>query len=269
MHLIGKPIGMRTFILAFCSTLLIFQPAFSQTTGNIPLPAGFSRVPAPDGTFAAWLRKTGLKADKTVYLYNGERKPNQQAQFAVLNISIGNKDLQQCADAVMRLYAEYLYSQSRFDKIAFHATDGTLVDYAGWRNGYRFVLRGQRLQRVKSAAASTSRESFDAYLQVVFSYAGTLSLSRELKAVSNIQNIMPGDVFIQGGSPGHAVIVMDVAINANGEKRFLLAQSYMPAQSIHILKNPQTDGAWYSGLVNGQLYTPEWIFPKNSLRRWQ
>jgi hypothetical protein len=259
---------MRTCVLIFCCTVLLFQPAISQTVGNIPLPTGYSRIPAADGTFAAWLRKTGLKGDKTVYLYNGERKANQQAQFAVLNISIGNKDLQQCADAVMRLYAEYLYSEARFDKIAFHATDGTLMDYAGWRNGYRFVLRGQRLQRVKTRNASTTRESFDAYLQAVFSYAGTLSLSRELKPVSGTRDIMPGDVFIQGGSPGHAVIVIDVAVNAVGEKQFLLAQSYMPAQSIHILKNPLADSPWYSNQFTGQLYTPEWTFPGNSLRRW-
>lgn len=35
-------------------------------------------------------------------MYNVAEKQNQQAQFAVLDISVGNKNLQQCADAVMR-----------------------------------------------------------------------------------------------------------------------------------------------------------------------
>jgi len=38
--------------------------------------------------------------------------------------------------------------------------------------------------------------------------------------------------------PGHAVIVVDMAEDAKGQRAFLLAQSYMPAQDIHILKNP-------------------------------
>ena len=48
-----------------------------------------------------------------------------------------------------------------------------------------------------------------------------------------------GDVFIKGGFPGHAVVVLDMAENdRTGQRVFLLAQSYMPAQDIHIMKNP-------------------------------
>jgi len=55
-----------------------------------------------------------------------------------------------------------------------------------------------------------------------------------------------------------------------GEKRFLLLQSYMPAQSMHILKNPNAaDGSpWYVTPVSDQLVTPEWTFARTALRRW-
>jgi len=84
---------------------------------EIPLPAGFSRILFEKKSFADWLRTLSLKKSKIVYLYNGLPKRNQSAQFAVINISVGNKDLQQCADAVMRFRAEYLYSQKRFGEI--------------------------------------------------------------------------------------------------------------------------------------------------------
>jgi len=253
--------------------LLACQPSIPSDTyrssGEIPVPNGYTRVSVAAGSFGEWLRQRKLKTNNTVYLYNGEPKRNQGAQFAVLDISTGSKDLQQCADAAIRLYAEYLYGSKQYDQIVFNATDGTAMDYKSWRQGYRFVLRRQHLQKIKIAAASASRESFDQYLEQVFSYAGTLSLSRQLKPVRNNHDIKPGDMFVQGGSPGHAVIVMDVAINTAGEKIFMLAQSYMPAQDMHILKNPRNDSPWYPEDFGNTLLTPEWTFQKNTLYSWK
>jgi hypothetical protein len=84
-------------------------------------------------------------------------------------------------------------------------------------------------------------------------------------------DIAIGDVFIKGGFPGHAVLVADMAEStATGEKRFLLVQSYMPAQEMHVLKNPAAgDGSpWYPAAFVGELKTPEWSFAPGALRRW-
>ena len=67
------------------------------------------------------------------------------------------------------------------------------------------------------------------------------------------------------------MLVADTAENAQtGEKRFLLVQSYMPAQEMHVLKNPAAgDGSpWYPAAFDGELVTPEWTFAAGSLRRW-
>ena len=88
---------------------------------TIPLPAEFERVKADSLSFTWFLRNIDLKEQTTVYLYNGQQKRNQAAQYALLNISTGNKDLQQCADAVMRLRAEYLFSQKEFGQIIFYS----------------------------------------------------------------------------------------------------------------------------------------------------
>jgi hypothetical protein len=242
----------------------------ANTIGELPLPDGYQRVTQVSGSFGAWLRQVPLKKDNTVYLYNGDKKTNQLAQFAVLDISVGKKDLQQCADAVMRLYAEYRYSRMQYQQISFNATDGTHMDYSSWMKGYRFVLKDGRLKKLLTAAPAEGRGCFESYLQTVFSYAGTLSLSKELQQVTDVKDIVPGCVFIKGGSPGHAVLVVDVAYNvATKQKVFLLAQSYMPAQDIHVLRNPTSFlSPWYSTEFSNLLYTPEWIFERGQLKRF-
>lgn len=218
-----------------------------KTIADIPAPGGFERMPVEAGSFAAWLRTLALKKDKTVYLYNGEPKRNQAAQFAIIDISVGNKDLQQCADAVMRMRAEYLYSRQRFAEIDF--TDNNQTHY-----------------RVSN---KTTRNEFDQYLERVFCHCGTQSLSRQLALVKHFNSIKPGDVLIQGGSPGHAMLVMDMAVNKQGKKVYLLSQSYMPAQDIQIVINPMDSGfsPWYE--VSSRLIeTPEWVFKTSHLMEW-
>ena len=107
---------------------------------------------------------------------------------------------------------------------------------------------------------------------MVFTYAGSLSLSKELVPVNNINDIRPGDVFIKGGSPGHAVMVIDVIKNPETNLTlFMLAQSYMPAQNIHVLKNFNSEmlSPWYNVNFGFTLETPEWSFKKNELMRFK
>lgn len=214
--------------------------------GDIILPSGFKRINNPNESFQCWLRQLPLKKDKTVYTYDGRVKNNQTAQFAVLDISLGNKDLQQCADAVMRLRAEYLYSRKQFDQISFIDNE---------RKNYRFT-------------APYTRDHFNSYLQVVFGMCGSASLDKQLIQRVAIHEIEPGDVLIQGGFPGHAVIVVDAAVNQRGKKIYMLAQSYMPAQDIHILKNPSTGMPWYEVNDEELINTPEYTFRKTDLRRF-
>jgi hypothetical protein len=86
-----------------------------------------------------------------------------------------------------------------------------------------------------------------------------------------IQKMEIGHVFIQKGVPfGHAVVVVDMAENpTTGQKVYLLAQSYMPAQEIQVLVNPNnaTLSPWYE-LKNESLQTPEWDFKPTDLRRF-
>ena len=214
---------------------------------DIPLPEGFTRSEYVGDGFTVFLRNIELKKDKTVYLYNGLPKGNQSAQFAVLNISVGNEDLQQCADAVMRLRAEYFFAAKQYDRIIFSDNEGKV---------YKFKM-------------PYTKENFTRYLHRVFGMCGSASLSVMLHHVE-FSDIRPGDVLIRGGFPGHAILVMDVAVNAAGKKIYLLAQSYMPAQDIHVLVNPTNENLspWYEVNENKMVNTPEYLFYRNELKRW-
>jgi len=235
-------------------------------------PEGFQRTELTENSFAGYLRRLPLKPHNSeVMLYNGRRKTNNGIYDAVVDLDIGTKDLHQCADAIMRLRAEYLWTKKQYDKIHFNFTNGFRCEYTEWIKGKRIVINGNTVSWKQIADSSNTYTDFWKYLEIVFSYAGTLSLEQELEPVS-IDDIQIGDVFIQGGSPGHAVIVVDIAINSTTDKKiFLLAQSYMPAQEIQILKNPEDDtiSPWYCTDFSDKLVTPEWVFNKNDLKRFE
>jgi hypothetical protein len=205
-------------------------------------------------------------------LHNGQPKSNQSTHEAVLDLDTGREDLQQCADAVIRLRAEYLFSQGRYDEIRFNSSSGDSIDYLRWRSGERPKVEGGRVKWVPGAMPDASYAGFRRYLRFVFRYAGTVSLAAELVPVASFEEVRVADVFIRGGSPGHAVLVADVAVRPEtGQKAFLLLQSYMPAQDVHVLRNPSNPSRspWYEIPAGNSLVTPEWTFTRGELRRFK
>jgi hypothetical protein len=230
---------------------------------RIPPPAGFARVKA-DG-FPAWLRGLPLKPGRPqVLLHDGRPKRNQEAHVAVVDLDTCS--VQQCADSVIRLRAEYLWEKRQ--PIAFEFTSGDLCEWSRWADGWRPVVSGSRVAWRKGASGARDYAEFRKYLRTVFTYAGTISLERETEGASGA--VEPGDMFIRGGSPGHVVLVLDVA-ERDGRRVFLLGQGFMPAQDFHVLKNP-SDGKlspWYAADFGEELKTPEWTFQRGDRRRFR
>lgn len=254
--------GILIFFL-MCSCRIAAQPTNPwPTIGAIPLPAGYHRIPATGASFAGWLRNIPLKKDRTVYLFNGSPKRNQDAQFAVLDVPVGHQDLQQCADAVMRLRAEWLYAAGAPGAISFYTEQGRRLNFQEWLQ--------QHPADPPRPRTDPRRAAFDKYLITVFTYCSTRTLRRQLQSVPDFLAIEAGEVLIRAGSPGHAMLVADVAEDGHGHRIYLLAQSYMPAQDIHIVVAP--DGGlspWYRADAAGSLIqTPEWTFRTNELCSW-
>lgn len=218
-------------------------------------PPGFHRVALEPSSFGAWLRDLPLlPANAAVHLWNGQPKGNQAAHVAVVDLDVENRDLQQCADVVMRLRAEYLWARGRSREITFRLANG---GQDAWKGG--------------------DRAAFVKYLRHVFTYANTGSLRQELAGATKGQ-VQPGDVLVQPpgqhGKLGHAVLVLDAAEDAQGQRVVLIGQSYTPAQQFEVLANAG-EGAlspWYRVAPLGpqfRVQTPEWYpFVVGDVRRF-
>ena len=239
--------------IALPQTLPVFDVSM-KSVKEIPLPPGYERIQVPEASFADYLRNLPLRKDNTVYLYSKQPKLNQRAHYAVIDISTGEKDLQQCADALMRLRAEYFYGKKMYDSIRFLKNDRSFYTFQGFISYRNFPDRG----------------IFMRFMETVFIHCGTQTLYRQLKAVPDFSAIQIGDVLIKPGAPGHAEIVMDMAVHQQtGNKIFLLLQGYMPAQDMHILMNPYSPvSPWYPIPRSKLLITASWQFTADQLRRW-
>ncbi len=194
------------------------NPNNYASVGDIPTPWGYERVEGDDAACANFLRSLPLKGrGARVQLYTGGEARFQSLNYAVVDMPLLS-NAEQCADVCMRLRAEYLYKSGQYGRIRFHDVNGRVLQYGG----------------------GGSRKAFERYLRNLYGVASTFSLSREMKT-RRLADMQPGDVFVYparyGQKYGHAVMVVDVAVNRNGKKAFLLAEGNTPARNIHVMRN--------------------------------
>ncbi len=238
-------------------------------------PDGFRRVEVTAGSYAEWLRGLPVRTDREeVYSYKGEHV-FQASSAGVVLMDVGRGDLQQCADAAIRLRAEYLWSRGKVDGLRYHYTNGDVTSWADWKAGKRVRYKGkERIVTQVSAKPKPDHGTFRAWLQHVFMYAGTSSLARDTRAVAEGEAIEAGDTFVWPGYPGHAVVVLDVAEHPDGRRVALVGQSFIPAQDFHVIAGPRpatVDGVWFvlPERADGVLKTPLWDpFRRDSARRF-
>lgn len=204
--------------------------------------------------FAKWLNDISLKNNKIpVYTFDEIRKPNPNIYVGVLDLDQPKKNVQFNANAIIRLRLEYFYQNKKYnemDKMANIETKPTPY--------------------TKYAKGDLSKATFDSYLIYYLENTTSNTIKQLLKPIL-FENIEIGDVFFQTGNiRNHAVIIIDMANEANGNKIFILAQGYYPSQDIQILVNPSNDNIspWYEAKT-GILFTPEWRFSTSDVMRFK
>lgn len=233
-------------------------------------PEGYEWIEEKAGSFGYFIEHFRLKPYGTEILrYDGVPISTQHLHEAVFDMDTGNKDLQQCADAAIRMRAEYLYKAKRFDEIQFHFTSGDLLSWNDYKNGIRAFVNGNSVSFRKTAAVDDSYQSFRNYLDLIFNYAGTISLNRETRPVMKNSDLKTGDILITPGSPGHIVFISGVCENKDGKRLFLLSEGFTPAQSVHVLSNPFNPyiTPWYELNINApETRTARYFFKPTNFR---
>ena len=279
---------MFRFLLFYLLLLLNYTPLAAQVTETtMPLqndprkskiitrftpPQGFTWIKPEAGSFSEYLVHFPLLPPGfPIRDFRAIPVENQDFHIAVLKIDVGDKDLQQCADAWMRLYSEFLWSKKRSDEVGFQFTSGQYFSWNDYKNGRRTRENRKAVTFYETGLQDDSYFAFRQYLNIIFRYAGTISLNRESVSLTSNEEIKPGDFIIKPGSPGHSVIVVGSAQNSAGKRLYLLAESFMPAQDIHILKNLSNPkiSPWYElDVSSSKTTTAKYTFEPTSIKRF-
>ena len=219
MKKVFKVIGVLVVIgLIACGILWWYSrtsnPWNASAVGDISTPVGYTRV---EGSYAEFMRSLPLKKrGSKVQLYTGGDAQYQFLSTGVIDIPMLSNS-EQCADMTMRLRAEYLFSRGRYSEIRFQNVNGNTLQYHG----------------------GASRKALEKFLKKAYGECSTFSVSRETTP-RPISEVQPGDVLVYPARKlegmGHALIVIDVARNAN-KVAIMCAEGNTPARELHIVRN--------------------------------
>ncbi|RKE98315.1 DUF4846 domain-containing protein [Ichthyenterobacterium magnum] len=245
-----KPVKKTTQVLIASTKKIVLLNEDSLTIkSRVIAPKGYKRVIYKKGSFQEYLRNYSLKPfGSKIINYDATEYFWQRGHIGVLDIPVPSNGLQQCADALIRIRAEYLWDSNRKDEIGFNFTSGHYCSWFKYAEGYRPKIKGNKVSFHKTSNKDYSKANFYKYLNLIYMYSGTLSLFNELSKIEYAKDLKIGDMLIKGGSPGHIAMICDEVVNSKGEKLYLLFQGNTPAQSVHLVKNLEDENIspWYN-----------------------
>lgn len=225
----------------FLSPAVYKTDIFPLIEEHIKPPLGYIRVNVVPGSFEEYLRQLpvvdGL-SDVKDYKNRQRVAANDSALAAVIPVDIFGKKLWQCMDIILVFYADYLLQNQKQDQIKFPLPDGTILSWNDWMKGNRPTFQGLNFKIFNKASPDSSAKNYERYLNCIFEYSGTQTFFYNYPQVQ-INDFKPGDFIVKKGSKGHAVLIMDLATNEDGEKIVLIGQGDTPACQFYLLKNKQ------------------------------
>lgn len=225
-------------------------------------PAGYTRTSLMQGTFGEYLRNFELRDYTTKPLAYDTTTKTQVSNDSLPAVSvfaldlINKTNLQGASNSLIRLYAEYLYGQNRFNDIAFNllTTPVFKCDFKTWSEGGRLIQEKNSITWCiehgdhcthKDVDTGTTYGVFKYYLQNVMLHSNASSLTSNMNAVQ-LNELTVGDVIFHADSSIPEIIV-DMAEDSTGNKICILARGDNPASEIYIVRNESNAdlNPWY------------------------
>jgi len=223
-----------------------FNKTEIQTIGEIPVLEGYQRVSVKENSFADWIRKLSLKPmNSNVLDFKGRifKSKIDTTIAAVIDWDIKGKRLEQCMDIIVRFYAEYLWENKKHDKLTLPLPGKQLIKWSDWEKGFRPKFTGINVNLIKSEKVNSSKRNFDRYLNLVFAESYTQQFYYAYPLI-NRDDVQIGDFVVKKGVKGHAVMIVDLAKNSNGDLIALIGQGDTPACEFYLL-NFRKDNPWF------------------------
>ena len=208
---------------------------------------GYSVFTDEPDSWSEWLRLLPLAAPGTpVRNFRGEIvvPGDDEHLAAVVAIDIGSENVQQSADVILRLHAEWRWYVN--DRRMLYLSDSKAeLPLARWFAGERLTTTGAEPTWTRQAAPKPQRDhaDFRAYLDGVFTWSDGRALLAESVPLAP-EKLEPGAFFLHQGAPAEVLVVLDVATSPAGKRAMLLAQALNPAENIHVLR-PNRDCVWF------------------------
>ena len=201
--------------------------------GSIGAPARARAASAPGSGACRW-RRPARRCGASGAPWSSPPTTTNLAAVAALDVGVG--DLQQCADSVIRLHAEWLFAAGTARRQLprgvgrGHALRALGARASGWSpHGLGFTWSS-------SARADAGHASYRRWLDAVFTYANTGSLARDGEPVAPAESPPRATSWCSRAARATPCSVLDLARAPDGRRALLLGQGYMPAQSFHVLR---------------------------------
>ena len=224
--------------------LLLSLNIYSQTIESyFEIPKDYKRIIQSD--YHDWIISREINTKDKVKYFDGKTIDGLGTDYkAKFVYDIGKRNLHQCADAVIYNNARYFFDTKQYKKISYTFSHNTRV--------YSYVKEFNVF----------NEKTFKKYITMVWGYCGTWSLQEYDTIEVDIKEMQVGDMFLIGGFPGHTMSIVDIIENSEGNKKFMLAQSFMPAQEQHILLN--INDVWFDSVNE-----IPWNFTNKDLKRFK
>jgi hypothetical protein len=234
----GKKIDTFIYLLILSTLCRVSFAQELEKILDIKLPdVSYKRINVEQNSFAEWLRNLPIKPkDSPVFDYKGRihKSAKDTTIGKVIAWDIKDKYMEQCMDILVRFYAEYIWKIQNTSILSLPLPGGKWIYWNDWKDGIRPVFKGINVELKKTASPDSSRSIFEKYLRTIFNVSHTQQFYHAYLML-NPDQIKIGDFIVKKGTKSHAVMIVDLAENKEGDLIALIGHGDTPACEFHLL----------------------------------